>query len=233
MRGRRAQPRGFEPIDLQHAIRACYHWATVIFRSSVQQIVSKLKGDRIQDTTMSRKWVVLCKDAHAVDFLSYYTFSPLAFFHLYFFTVDFLPFWLLVFWLFILFDFFTIDFFPSLLFYRWLFAVSTFSLLTFILFDFFTIDFFPSLLFYRWLFAVSTFSLLTFISFDFFTVDFFPFRPFTRRLLGLLTFDFWLSAPLLNVRLPFIIRLFVRNPPTLPSPLPLHRRRRRWPRLSG
>ena len=123
---------------------------------------------------MSRKWVVLCKDAHAVDFFSYYNFSPLAFFHLYFFTVDFLPFRLLVCWLFIIFDFFTIGFYPYLL---------------------FTIDFLPFRLLVCWLFAVSTFSLLTFISFDFFTVDF-PFRPSTRRLLGPLTFDFWLSAPL-------------------------------------
>ena len=161
---------------------------------------------------MSRKWAVLCKDAHAVDFLSYYTFSPLTFFHLYFFTVDFLPFRLLVCWLFIIFDFFTIGFSPSLLFTVYFLPFRLLVFWHFILFEFFTIDFFPSLFFYCWLFAVSTFSLLTFISFDFFTVDIFPFRPLTRRLLGLLTFDFWLSAPLLNVRLPFIIRLFVRNP---------------------
>ena len=106
---------------------------------------------------MWQKWIVLCKDAHAVDFLSYYTFSPLAFFHLYFFTVDFLPFRLLVCWLFIIFDFFTIGFSPSLLFYRWLFAVSTFSLLTF----------YPIRLFHHWLFSIFTFLLLTFCRFDF------------------------------------------------------------------
>ena len=120
---------------------------------------------------MSRKWVVLCKDAHAVDFLSYYTFSPMAFFHLYFFAVDFLPFWLLVCWLFIIFDFFTIGFSPSLLFLPLTFPVSTFSFLTF----------YPIRLFHHWLFSISTFYPSTFRTFDFQLLTKCPFayRPFT------------------------------------------------------
>ena len=62
----------------------------------MQIVVAKLEGDRVQFTTVfDGHELYFVKVAHAVDFLSYYTFSSLAFFHLYFFTVDFLPFRLL------------------------------------------------------------------------------------------------------------------------------------------
>ena len=88
---------------------------------------SKLKGDRIQDRHyhMSRKWVVLCKDAHAVALY------PIILFHHWLFSIfTFLPLLIAVL------TFSLLTFYHIRLFHRWLFSIFTFLPLTFCRFDF-------------------------------------------------------------------------------------------------